>query len=490
MRKFFLPAFLLLILLSRGEVRALEADVEDLSDRSYFPRAVQLIDQAHQSIFISLYEFDADPARARHPGTQLFGALLRAKARKVSIYILLNRNYEFLKAGEASLFDRNDAVYAALKEAGIQEVYFADPGRRVHDKLVVIDGEWVIEGSHNWSSSALKLNRESATLVHSAAYARLKQERIKGLKKAQTQEEDLEKKFPLENAFLKDPRYLKRFVGAGDFRSMALYLWLRYEADRRGENSFELELEKMAGWARLSADWSRSAVRRQLIRVLRKKLMGRYGLIEVEIGFGEKARIRLLPIESEERGFSSLPVRFFEYGTIRSLSEAGLAVYLTALYLSETSPIRPWWSVPQNAWAALFGISPDVIQTGSEELRRANLLEVIFFGFDQKPFFKDRPPNQYRLNQPVSQTEETARWQRLREQAGDHRFLLARRYARDLGDPRDPELTGKLIELFEKYPQAWIERAMRRMEKLKADNPRKNIYYIEGILTGWSMERD
>lgn len=467
---------------------AFGAEVEDLSDRAYLPRAVELIDQAKKSIAISLYQFDIDPARTKHPGTQLFQALLRARERKVPIFIVLNRNYEFLKGGENSIFTRNDETYAVLKDAGFKEVYFADPGRRVHDKLVVIDQEWVIEGSHNWSPSAMRLNRESSSLIHSAAYALLKEERIKGLKRAEPEEERLERKLILENAFLKDPRYLNQSVETQDFRSMALYLWLRYEASRLGGDSLELDLEKMAEWLRLPSDWDRSRARRQLIKVLKRKLAGRYRLIEVEIPFSQKAKIRLLPIESEERGFLSLPAAFFEYDTIQSLSHAALVVYLTGRYLSEMSPIRPWWQIPQNAWAALFKISSTVIGDGSRELRQKNLLEVIYFGFEQKPFWKDRPPNQYRLNRLVSEAEEMARWQKIREQAGDHVYQLARRYARDLGDPRDPELVEKLLELLGKYPEAWVERAIRRLRMLQADNPRKSVYYLAGILAGWALE--
>lgn len=488
MRKIFLPAFLLFFLSLSGEVRALEAEVEDLSDRAYLERAVTLLSEAKKSIAISLYQFDIDPARPGHPGTRLFQALLKARERNVSVFIILNRNYEFLKGGENSIFTRNDDTYGLLKDAGFKEVYFADPGRRVHDKLAVIDREWVIEGSHNWSASALRLNRESSTLIHSTIYALLKEERIKSLKRADPGEEVPEQKLILENAFLKDSRYLQSFVGASDFRAMALYLWLRYEAKRLAEDSLALDLEKMAGWLRLPADWKRSEARRQLIKVLKRKLQARYRLIEVEIPFGRKAKIKFLPIQSEEKGFLSLPVTFFEYGTIQSLSHAGLVVYLTGRYLSETSPIRPWWQIPQNAWAALFGISSFVIKEGSQELRRLNLLEVIYFGFEQKPFFENRPPNQYRLNRLVSEAEKAERWQKIRKETGEDTYRLARRYARELNDPQDPELTERLIELLERYPPAWLARAMNRVAPLQADNPRKTVYYVAGILAGWALE--
>lgn len=301
-------------------------------------------------------------------------------------------------------------------------------------------------------------------------------------------EDPAERKLTLENAFLKDPRYLTRFVHASDFRSMVLYLRLRYEAYRQKTDLLELELEKMADWLALPPDWGRAKARRQLIKVLKKKLAARYGLIAVEIPFGEQAKIRLLPLESKEQGYLSLPVTFFEYGTIQSLSHAALVVYLTGRYLSETSPIRPWWQIPRNAWAALFRISPSVITSGVQELRRLNLLEVIYFGFDETPYYKDRPPNQYHLNRLVSEAEEARRWQKLREEAGEEPYRIARRHARDLGDPMDPELTKKILGLLERYPEPWVARAMQRLRVLQVDNPRKSVYYLAGILAGFAQE--
>jgi len=402
---------------------------------------------------------------------------------------VLNRDFNFLTTDTEPVFARNDEVYAYLRKAGLSDVYFADPGRRVHDKLLVIDGEWVLEGSHNWSHSALRLNRESSVLIRSQAYARFKEERIKGLKRVDPGEVQPGRFVKLDNAFLKDPRYLKRMVHQSDFRAMTLYLWLLYEGQKRETSELEIDLTQMADWAGLPRDWDENKSRRQLIKALEKKLEKRYGLIEVEIPHGQNAAIRLRAIESEEKGYVRLPAGFFEYGTLHRLSHAGLTAYLTALYLSETSPIRPWWQVPQEGWAALFGISPDVVQEGTRELRRLNLLEVIYFGFDQKPFYKDRPVNQYRLNELVRAADEAAEWDRLKRGRSAEEFSLARDYAAWLNDPADPRLVGRLLYLLDVYPDDWVREAMERMRKLQADNPRKHVQYVEGILEGFAADR-
>jgi len=479
----------LCFILAAPRAFAIQADVEDLSDQAYETRALELIEGAERSIVLSLYEFDFEPSQPRHPGTRFAEALVRAKKRGVSLYLVLNRNYEFQAPGEESIFTRNDPVYAYLRAAGIQDVFFADPGRRVHDKLLIVDGQWVLEGSHNWSHSAMRLNRESSALIRSREYASIKEARVRALKRLEEGEVPEARRIRLPNAFLKDPRYLKRMTHDRDFRALAIYLWLLYESDKRGSPEFEMDLGEMRQGLNLPVDWDTSKARRQLIKVLKKKLAGRYHLLEIAIPHGTSARIRLLPLESKETGWTNLPAALFETGLIKTFSEAALTTYLTGLYLSETSPIHPWWSAPQTGWANLFGISQDVIQEGTKELKRANLLEVIYFGFEQNPFFKDRPTNQYRFNPVFSEFQLERKWRALREKSSDAHFELARRYANELEDPNDPVLVSELLGLLAKYPEAWVEEVMARMRSLRPDNPRKSFDYAEGILEGFAVER-
>lgn len=484
-------ALLVCVMVSASTLSAetYQAEVEDASDRAYFEEAKTLIDQAKQSISLSLYALDIKEGDLNHPGTRLAQSLIQASRRGVSIDAVLNRNYEFDLPGKESIFTRNDNAFAYLRQAGIAGVSFADPGRRVHDKLLVVDGEWVLEGSHNWSYSAIRLNRESSTLIHSAEYAKLKAARIRAIKRLPEDQPLQGKSIQIPNAFLKEPRFLKRFVGKHDFRALQVYLWLIYESDRQSSRELELDFETLARWTNLPADWDQNKKRRQLIKILKKKLAGRYGLIKAEIPHGGNAQIRMLKIESAETGWINLPAALFDYGMIQPLSEAGIAVYLTALYLAETSPIAPSWAVPQTAWANLFGISKSVIHSGTWELRQANLIEVIYFGQDQKPFFKDRPVSQYRLNLLLPPETIQRQWKTLQEKSTPDDYARTGKMAQDLEDPNDPLLREQLLKLLENYPDEWIEESMNRLRGLRTDNPRKNFYYLEGILEGFASDR-
>lgn len=51
--------------------------------------------------------------------------------------------------------------------------HFLKYRRRLHDKLIIVDERYVVDGSTNWSISALRDNYESATLIIAAALGRL-----------------------------------------------------------------------------------------------------------------------------------------------------------------------------------------------------------------------------------------------------------------------------------------------------------------------------
>ena len=90
--RFILLLWGLLLAPAGRAVGAIPAEVEDMSDRAYFPRALGLLEEAKKSVHLSLYSLDIDPARPGHPGTQLADALVRAHVRGVSCLVVLNRD--------------------------------------------------------------------------------------------------------------------------------------------------------------------------------------------------------------------------------------------------------------------------------------------------------------------------------------------------------------------------------------------------------------
>ena len=62
------------------------------------------------------------------------------------------------------------------------DVRYIVPSQRLHAKLIVVDERTVVDGSANWSYSALAENAESSTMIISQQYAVLKLQWIWALK--------------------------------------------------------------------------------------------------------------------------------------------------------------------------------------------------------------------------------------------------------------------------------------------------------------------
>ncbi len=281
------------------------AFVYEASDRGYAEALVPLLDSARKEIVLSLYLVEPDEkAGPAHPVNQLFESLLRARGRGVSVKLYLNTNFRFRPKTEVGagdyfkkLFDTGCVVTALL------------PRYRLHDKLIVIDGRYVVEGSTNWSVAALESNFESVSIIDSPAHAKKKLERIaknctalppRVVKKSAgldlpliTVPETIE--FPLA-LFAKDA--LPKMIRASDERALDLYLLLWGQAQAAGKLTLECDLEELAKGLAFPSDWKRSQVRRQMIKTLRK-LSDRYGFLEVKFSYAENVRIELKDIPGE-----------------------------------------------------------------------------------------------------------------------------------------------------------------------------------------------
>lgn len=271
------------------------ARVLDASDRSYADAVLPLLEKARKEIVLSLYLIEPlDSAPPLHPVNRFFEALLAAQSRGVKIKFLLNTNFRFKPKTEVG-----EGAYFQKLLLGGAELTSLLPTKRLHDKLIVIDRRFVIEGSMNWSVAALMTNYESASVIDSPAHAKKKLERIEKLMVPVSPGERTTDRlllpippsieFPLE---LFQKRYLGKMVSASDSRGFDLYLILLGQAAAARKTEFELDLETVGSILKFPPTWRRTALRRQMIKVLRK-LEDEYGLIEAEFPYARNAGIRL-----------------------------------------------------------------------------------------------------------------------------------------------------------------------------------------------------
>jgi hypothetical protein len=181
----------------------------------------------------------------------------------------------------------------------------------------------------------------------------------------------------IRSAFLQErggdraPGSLQHFVRERRLFALQLYLLLHCRArSEPWDAAFPA-----ATWARMldktntgaegtvSRSW-RWLEDHQLVRTERYKRMVRAYLLN-EDGGGEDY--------TRSRDFFYFPLAFFREGWHTRLGLAGTSVLLICLDKSRYSPWFQLRTEPQSSW---YGISPDTLQRGLDELREASLVEI------------------------------------------------------------------------------------------------------------------
>jgi len=142
-----------------------------INDRDYYPVAMKMIDDAHKSIHMVMYEIKwyGDPDNDYHDVSKLGKSLVSAEKRGCDVKIIMDdgRGYGFENPDMVEWAENWKKYFEAH---GIQ-VKFDWSNQTTHDKLIIIDGEIVIVGSTNWSTSALDYNHEANALIENEKVA-------------------------------------------------------------------------------------------------------------------------------------------------------------------------------------------------------------------------------------------------------------------------------------------------------------------------------
>jgi len=133
----------------------------------YFHVAHREIQNAKESIYLVAYLFLVYDYQDAY-SNRLLEDLIGAHERDVDIHVILEYpKPEYMdEEGPA-----NQKVYEKLKAAGI-DVRFDKPEITTHSKVLIIDEETIIAGSHNYSFSGLKYNNETSLLMRDRAKAK------------------------------------------------------------------------------------------------------------------------------------------------------------------------------------------------------------------------------------------------------------------------------------------------------------------------------
>jgi phosphatidylserine/phosphatidylglycerophosphate/cardiolipin synthase-like enzyme len=159
------------------------AQVRDISDREYEQAVIELIDNAKESVVLGMY-YISTQLETNNPVKLLLNDLVEAEKRGVQVRIYLNTKFPDVSYEELVGEDE----FKRLQDAGC-EMYFIPQGRRLHDKVVIVDRRYVIDGSMNWSIVALRNNFESATLIDSPGLSEEKIARLEKIYRIQKEKE-------------------------------------------------------------------------------------------------------------------------------------------------------------------------------------------------------------------------------------------------------------------------------------------------------------
>lgn len=139
-----------------------------LHDGDYLGFVVHAAQSAQQRIWASI--FIVDPRLNSDPELKvraLIHALEDARARNVDVRVLVG---DSRISTDIHVATRTTARFLARKGIAVRQTPLALES--MHSKLVLVDRELSIVGSHNWSHEAFAHAREDSIAIHSADLAR------------------------------------------------------------------------------------------------------------------------------------------------------------------------------------------------------------------------------------------------------------------------------------------------------------------------------
>jgi len=306
----------------------------------------------------------------KNPVKLLLNDLLEARERGVSVTLYLNTRFRSTGKTEGSFI--GSPVFKELKDAGCN-IYLIPSSRKLHDKLIIVDNWYVIVGSTNWSISALRTNFESNTLIDSPRHAQEKLNRLEKVldfvksnsKISDTPgySEELPEELSVPKELLTNKKYFSRMVTSQDNRAFDLYLLLLAHSQLAGEDEFFINLEDMALSLGLPDTWDYTALRRQVIKSL-KRLQKRYNLITVKFLHGKDASVKLTDFPDSSFAISS--------GSIIQVENPELSMRLKFLLLIEAllkDERKDLYSMSQPALAKRFNLHQATIHAAFRDLK-------------------------------------------------------------------------------------------------------------------------
>lgn len=130
-----------------------------LTDEVFIKQLKRLFSMAHKTIDITTFKLEAGTCFKNAHAKRLFLTISEARARGVKIRIIVN-----WRSDKKGVPRTNDVSSHELQKVGC-DCFYVSSGRCQHSKIILIDDELAIIGSHNLSVRSLTSNAEASVAL-------------------------------------------------------------------------------------------------------------------------------------------------------------------------------------------------------------------------------------------------------------------------------------------------------------------------------------
>jgi len=123
--------------------------IQPIINKEIAEKAIPLIENAKKTIEVIVYEWRWYPGEIGTNIQQFNNAIINAAKKNVSIRVIT----------------QPDSTRKILKENGVQVKEFQSR-KKIHTKLMIIDSQIIIIGSHNYTKNAFNLNEEVSLITN------------------------------------------------------------------------------------------------------------------------------------------------------------------------------------------------------------------------------------------------------------------------------------------------------------------------------------
>lgn len=452
--------------------------IHGVHDRDYLVLLRNLISNAKTSLDLSLESLAVEGLKD-DPVTRILHDLMDSSRKGVKVRMFIGTHASPIH--EAPLFLRQDFL-AELKQYGVQ-VHYVNPDYDLQDRLVIVDGQWVLEGGLRWTKKDLETGLGSATLTHSAELANKKRVRLELLPLWDVEAGRVQKTegtFPVPVYLLREMKFFPGMVTQDDGDAMKIYLALlrKFFVTQNLELSFLLD--DLTGEIPEDPHFARTEVVWQVIKTL-ERLEKVYGLIELRQKGPERVELKMI-LPQDFNPSIGVPLPLFQENYAKQLSPRALFAYFVILLKAQTTGQSPVWLGSERNVEQDFPMTREKFRLGVDELQRKNLVEVFPFRVQGAYSRLEGYEYRYLVNRVATLSDKLETWSRLRDQFGQENFTQSREMSAMIGEDEDPKVIASYLDLMKRYPLEDIQSWTRHISELPAQSTAERLRYLGELL--------